>query len=557
MAPVADNFLANSPAYTNPAGPLNQALDQGTQNAIALGGQYLQAKQLEATVNYHKAQIDNEWQQRQDNAYKTLYSLSENNATKSQLTPVVNALSYIDKQRGAGEWNDDKKQDYLDTYSGNPEWGAKNANFQALASQAISSGHPLSADAVALQKSLRDMPGIQNSSNMDKLDKFVENMNSSFAQERRSNVSSIANSAEKRLSNIDSLSDQAIKNKSDPSDILGPGLTAKLAAIKTKQAGGEFTPSDDDANSLAMIEGKLQTGVTVAGQKQQNVQIANKLGEDTKSFVDKIGTSDLSGKYTKQVNALNSKAQDAINNGDVSGLRNINSSLASIYGSVAPTENKLKQANFNTTHNEKLDDQYIKQVTPIEKDYNKLNSSLSEVEKLVNDPKATVRSLKALSIVQSGAIENIKTFGQAAQFKTGLTNMVNGASGLLERGEKMVGLPSEPIPAQTRSDIKDLVQRTKSKLTDEYAGNYNDLLKTYANSNTYSKSAAPGGAIYNDVQQKLQKVASPGAVTQPKLFKMSSGKSYTPDQLRSALPKITDPVMRQHVQQWLDQNGGK
>ena len=565
MASLVDTLAAGGgqPAFTNPMGPVTQQIDQGTQNAIALGGQYLQAKQLQATVAYHQAMIDNEWQQRQDNAYKTLYTLSENNANSKQLTPVVNALSYIDQQRGQGAWTDEKKQDYLDSYAGNPEWGAKSSRFQSLASTALSQGKQLPPEATQLMKELKDTPGITNSTQQDKLDKFIENMNSSFATEHRTNLTNLAaNASEKRISNIDSLMDQAIKNKADPNDILGTQLANQYSNIKAKQAGGEFTPSDNEANSLAMIEGKLQTGVTVAGQKQQNVQIANKLGEDTKSFVDKIGTSDVKGQYTKQVDALNAKAQDAMNNGDVPGLRQINTSLASIYGRVAPTENNQRQSNFNQTQQEKLDSGYTRQVTPIEKDYNKLNSAVNEVEALVKDPKATVRSLKALSIVQSGAIEGIKTFGQAAQFKTSLTNMVDSVAGLKERGEKMVGMSSDPVPAQARSDIQDLVNRTRAKLADEYSNNYKDVLDTYSNAtNPQTKAQAqPGGTIYKDIQKKLGKVnggsqASPSAGT-PKTFKMPSGNSYTPDQIRQALPNIKDPAKRQQWQQWLDQNGG-
>ena len=543
MASIVDSIISKS---NNGAFPdIAQQYDAGQKNAIALGGQYLQAKQLEAQIQWHKDEVQNQWQQREDNAYKTLYEQSAQGADSKQIKNVVGAINQIKQMRGSMPLNEDQVNDMVNTYSANPKFGQLAAQYQSMLTESIATGQPLDPSAAKLYQEIRSTPGIAAATRMKEIETSLGTYMTAKGQQLRSNVGVAGKSAQDVINQVFDTHKQLVTNGKDPQAIIGKEANDRLVTLQT--SGTPLT--DDDKSFVQRVKPALDSAAAGILSEKRNYEEAQKGYQELLDLNKKAIDSDINGTYTKARESILRNAESSLAKGDVGAIRNSVTALSTLASKTSGQKSSVQQGEFNKTQQEKLDDKYLTEVRPIDKDYRKMQSTLNEMKQLINDPKATVRDMNALKIKQAGAIEGITTFGQAAKYKAELGNMLPMTSRAGEAINKAVGSKSSPIPDQTRQDVKSLLDRTQQAIDDQYKGLYKDKLDSYKNLPTYQKSASPGGAIYNDITSKISRVRGIGKQAPTgNTVTLGSGRQVTVDQLKQMIPHM-DP---EAAKRWTD-----
>lgn len=563
MASLVDSLAtgAGGPAFTNPMGQVTQQTDQGTQNAIALGGQYLQAKQLEATVNFHKAQIDNQWQEREDSAWKTLYDQSANGANSKQIANIAGSINKIRQMRGNGTvMNPDQLQDVVDTFSTNPDFGAKAAQLQSMMVDSISSGKPIDPKFAQLYQEIRSTPGIAAATRMKEIETGIQSYQTARGQEMRSNVGQQGKSAQDVISDTMKMSDDLARSGKDPASIIGKQNAQKLATLALK--GNNI--SDEDAAFVQSVKPALQSAMAQVVPEKRNYDESNNLYKEAISTARSINDKDVNGKFTPQVSSLMSKLEAAKN--DPEKIKSIQTQLSGLEGRTSGEKFQTEQGNKYNEEINKRQDTLVKQLAPYDKINEDLNDKLSKLQTALSSNASASETRQQVGTLVS-AIEGAK--GQTNKYKMSLALPTTYGTDLKNWWQtKVVGGTSDFDPGE-KQKYQQLYNDVKSSHV-QAMGRVADQLQSYGKNakDKWSKDAwGPHGGntqTIKDWKTNLSSTFGAGyagsqnAAKNPQsgLITMPSGKKYTPAQVQQMLPQM-NPDAQQKWKQYLQQLGGQ
>lgn len=283
MASLVDIIGGNAAQRQDPfTADIAKDYSEGQRNAIALGGQFLQAKQLEAQIKYQNSQINNQWQERLDNSWKRVTDLSVAGSTPKQLDPAVNAIDYINQKLGKGAMSDDQKNDIKSTFSMDPEFGSRVGQLQSMMAESISNGQPLDPKFSKMYQEIQETPGIAASSRRKDLESALTSYQAARGREMTGNVGSQAKSFQDTVEDTN----KTIKDVADKNVNADPSIGRAI---------------DDSMNQLSVaIKNKDQQGV-LAVQKRV-IGLQNQMGNPS-------WKAEQGNKYNEEI----SKRQDTLN----------------------------------------------------------------------------------------------------------------------------------------------------------------------------------------------------------------------------------------------------